>query len=509
MQNSENNKRIAKNTLMLYIRMLVLMLVSLYTSRIVLQALGVEDFGINNVVAGFVSILAFFTSSLSNASQRYLSIGLGKNDIAQATNSFRQSYTLMLIFSGIVLILGETIGLWFVANKLVIPNDRLTAALWVYQFALVSTFCSINQVTLVADIIARERMGIYAYLGIFESVARLFVAFMLQWVETIDTLILFGILTALISLITFAFHAWYCRKHFAEAKFKLRWDRSLVKGMSRFIGANLFGCFSWAAGVQGINIILNLFFGPVVNAARGIAVQVNGAVARFTDNVMTAIKPQIIKSYAAQEHDYMKALVIRSTKYMALLLIVLGVPIIFETPTILRIWLGQIPDYTVEYIRLIICEQFFSVLVGPLWIAANATGDIKKNQVYGRMITLLGLPISAAILLIHPNPIIPMIVLVIANMAYWIYCLYDIHTQINLNIKSYLLKAVIPTLITAVCMSLACFTVLSIYTASSIFRFLIVGVISTLTGGILSFALADSAERIIIYRFLKKIRERF
>lgn len=484
------------------------MFVSLYTSRVVLQALGVEDFGINNVVAGFVSMLAFFSSSLANASQRYLSIGLGKKNTEQTTYSFRQSITLMLVFSVMVILLGETIGLWFVANKLVIPQERLTAAICVYQFALVSTFCSINQVTLVANIIARERMGIYAYLGIFEAVAKLLVAFMLQWIGSIDSLILYGLLTAIISIITFLFHAIYCTKEFEEAQFKFYWNKPLVKEMSKFIGANLFGCFSWAAGVQGTNIILNLFFGPVVNAARGIAVQVNGAVARFTENIMTAIKPQIIKSYAANEIEYMKMLVIRGSKYMALLLIFICIPIFFETPTILRLWLGQIPDYTAAYIRLVLCEQFFTVLNGPLWFVANATGDIKKNQVYGRVITLLALPASASILLIYPNPIIPMIVLVVANMGYWLYCLYDIHRQIKLNILQYLAKAVLPPLITASVMAFACFALISLIDNCTLYRLILVCILSTITGGTICIVLSDKAERQIMLNAWRKLSQK-
>ena len=257
--NSSNNKRIVKNTLMLYVRMFILMLVSLYTSRVVLNALGVEDFGINNVVAGFVAILAFFTSSLSNASQRYLSTGLGKEDLSETTVAFKQSFTLMLIFSLAVLVLGETVGLWFVSNKLVIPSNRVSAALWIYQFALISTICSINQVTFMAAIVAREKMGVYAYLGIFEAVARLAIAFMLQWFTNVDHLILFGFLTAVVSILTFIFHISYCVLKFPEAKCQVCWHKRLVKEMSGFISANLFGCFAWAAGVQGINIILNMF----------------------------------------------------------------------------------------------------------------------------------------------------------------------------------------------------------------------------------------------------------
>ena len=310
---SENNKRIAKNMLFLYMRMLLIMGVTLYTSRVVLQVLGVEDFGIYNVVGGVVSIMAFFISSLSNVSQRYMNIGLGKQDIREVEYAFRQSFTLMCLLSAILLLLGETLGLWFVYNKLVIPPDRTVAALWVYQFSLISVLSAINQVPLMGSIVAHERMNMYAYLGLFEACARLLIVYFLKVFGTFDSLILYGMLTALVSFITWLLYAIYCIRVFSECKLRFYWDHSLVKDMSRFIGQNLFGCFAWSAGIQGTNILLNLFFGPAINAARAISVQVSAVVTRFTENIMTAVKPQIIKSYASGDREYMIVLIVKSS----------------------------------------------------------------------------------------------------------------------------------------------------------------------------------------------------
>lgn len=502
--NSSNNKRIAKNTLMLYVRMFILMLVSLYTSRVVLNALGVEDFGINNVVAGFVAILAFFTSSLSNASQRYLSIGLGKEDLSETTVAFKQGFTLMLIFSLAVLVLGETVGLWFVSNKLVIPPNRVSAALWIYQFALISTICSINQVTFMAAIVAREKMGVYAYLGIFEAVARLAIAFMLQWITNVDHLILFGFMTAVVSILTFIFHISYCVLKFPEVKCRVCWHKRLVKEMSGFISANLFGCFAWAAGVQGINIILNMFFGPVVNAARGIAVQINGVVSRFTENVMTAMKPQIIKSYAGGELDYMKMLIEKSTKYMAILAAFLAIPIMFEAKFVLQLWLGQVPDYTVVFIRLVLIEQMIWALVPPLWIAANATGEIKKNQVYGRIFLLAALPVSYGLLCVVNNPVVPMVVLIISDAGYWLYCLYDIHNQISLDITRYFKKSIMPPFIFVIVLVGINSVALLLYGTDNLVRLSIVVLATIVSGGAVCYCVLEKEEKNFVKKLIKK-----
>lgn len=502
---SENNKRIAKNTLFLYIRMLLIMGVSLYTSRVVLRVLGVEDFGIYNVVGGVVSIMSFFVSSLSNVSQRYMNIGLGKQDLQETEYAFRQSFTLMCLLSVILLLLGETLGLWFVCNKLVVPPERLEAAVWVYQFSLISILSAINQVPLIGAIVAHERMNMYAYLGLFEVCARLLTVYLLEAVGTFDSLILYGMLTALISVITWSFYAIYCVRVFSECKLRLYWDHSLVNGMSRFIGQNLFGCFAWSAGVQGTNILLNLFFGPTVNAARAVSVQVSTVVTRFTENIMTAVKPQIIKSYASGDHEYMIILIEKSSKYAYFLAAILAIPVMVEIEFILGIWLGQVPEYTISFTRLVLCESLIGVFIPPLWIAANATGGIKNSQVYGRMFTLAILPISYLLLRLNADPLIPFVVAVFANVGYWLYCLYDIHKQIQLNISRYLQEVVKPAFVFSLSLIFVGFILVLIIPEDSFFRLWIVLVFMVFVGVCVIYSLLSIRERKIFYAMFKKI----
>lgn len=440
--NTENNQRIARNTLSLYLRMAILMIVTLYSSRVLLKVLGVDDFGIYNVVGGFVAILAFFTSSLANVSQRYLNIGLGKNDITLSKHYFSQSFTVILLFSIVVLLVAETLGLWFVYNKLNIPEDRHSASIIVYQFSVLSAFLSINQTTFLGAIVAYEKMNIYAYLGLFEGVAKLIIIFILQ-LSNIDHLILYGGLTLLISLFCTFIYIWYCTR-FDIFTLKLSWDKPLVKEMSRFVGCNLFGCFAYSAGVQGTNIVMNLFFGPVVNASRGIALQISSVAIRFTESIMTAFKPQIIKSYGSKDVAYMKQLVEKGSKYSLLLALIICVPILYKTDFILSLWLGDTPKYAGVFARLSIIEAIIGALINPLIVVTNATGKILNNQVYGRMITLSVVFVSYLILTLYPEPIIPMLLLVFAQVGYWLYCLYDVNKQISLNLLSYLKKTCLP-----------------------------------------------------------------
>ena len=443
-EQTSNNKRIAKNTLLLYFRMSILMLVTLYTSRVILEALGVEDYGIYNVVGGVVGLLGFFMSSLTNVSQRYLNLGIGFNDDILTIKYFKQCGTILFLFSLIVLFFGETVGLWFVMNELVVPPERIAATFWVYQFSLISILCSLNQVNFLGAIVAHEKMNVYAYLGIFEAFARLLVAFLVVN-SSFDHLVLYSGLTAMVSVLVFVFHILYCHFKFKTCRIGFYWEKSLVREMFSFISSNLFGCLAWSAGVQGSNIVMNMFFGPVVNAAKGISVQITAVVSRFTDNVMTAIKPSIIKSYASGDLTYMLNLIIKSSKLSFFISAIISVPILVETEYIIFLWLGRVPEYTVAFSRIVVVEAFATVFVSPLWIAANATGNIKRNQVYGRIFSFLALPISYFTLIYFPIPVLPIVICALMQFCYWGYCVYDIKRQLDLNIRTYLTQVVIPS----------------------------------------------------------------
>ena len=456
-------------------RMLLIMGVTLYTSRVVLRVLGVEDFGIYNVVGGVVSIMSFFISSLSNVTQRYMNIGLGKQDLMETGCAFRQSLTLMWLLSVLLLLFGETLGLWF-------------------HFSLISILSAINQVPLMGAIVAHERMNIYAYLGLFEACARLFIVYLLEAFGTIDSLILYGLLMAIVSVFVWLIYAIYSVRSFTECKFRFYWNYSLVAEMSKFIGQNLFGCFAWSAGVQGTNILLNIFFGPAVNAV----------VTRFTENMMTAVKPQIIKSYASGDCEYMVTLIEKSSKYAYFLAALIAIPVMVEIEFILEVWLGEVPSHTISFTRLVLCESLIGVFIPPLWMAANATGHIKNSQVYGRMFTLAILPISYLLLRLNANPLVPFIVAVLANVGYWFYSLCDIHRQIQLNMRKYFRDVVRPILIFTFSLVLVGSILMLIEPNDSVFRFLIVFSLSVFIGFSVIYSLLQSSERMILHAALKR-----
>lgn len=504
----QNNQRIAKNTLVLYARMLLLMIVSLYTSRVVLEALGVNDYGIYNVVGGFVGMLGFFTSSLTNVSQRYLNIGIGTGDRCLTIKYFKQCGTILFVFSILTLIIGETIGLWFVINKLVIPPERLNAVVWVYQFSLVSIFCSINQVNFLGAIVANEKMGFYAYLGLFEAFARLMIAFIIIN-SPYDHLILYASLTAFVSILVLLLHIVYCKIKFDVCHFGFCWDKQLVRDMTKFISANLFGCFAWSAGVQGTNVILNLFFGPVVNAAKGISTQVGSIVNRFTENVMTAVKPQMIKSYASGDTEYMLKLLMKSSKLAFFISTIIAVPILIETDYILQIWLKDVPNYAVAFSRIVIVESLASVFINPLWIAANATGNIKRNQIYGRIFTLSSLPLSYISLSVLPNPILAVLICALMQYLYWFYCIYDIKKQLDLNMLVYVNKVVAPCLILICSLITVGVFIDKLWITKGVIGFLSTTLILIILGVLFSYRLMTNGERQVARSIFLKILSKY
>lgn len=501
--NKSNSGRIAKNTSYLYIRMILVMLVSLYTSRVVLQVLGISDFGVYNVVGGIVSLLAFFTSSLSNACQRFLNIGIGLNNLQKTEQSFRQSFTLMLFISIGLFLIGESIGLWFINNKLVVPQDRLDAVIYVYHFSLFSVISSVNQVSFMGAIVAHERMDIYAYLSLFEVVARLLIVYFLLLFTSVDSLVLYGGLMALVSLFTSLFYVIYCVRNFPECKCNLYWNKSLVREMAQFVVFNLYGCLSWSLGITGTNILLNLFFGPVTNAARGISMQVGSVVTRFTDSLITAFKPQIIKSYALGDYEYLLSLIIKSSKYSYFLSSVLAIPMIIESDILLKMWLGEPPEQAILFTRLVILELMLGALIPPLWIAANATGNIKRSQVYGRTFTLLILPVSYVALKCGADSYFPFLMSLLAQLGYLVYSVYDIHIQLDLCILKYIREVVFPSVAFSVIMFLLGVFIVLQCPQDSFYRLIVVIFSTIIIAPLLVFLFMGSDEKRFVTNYVK------
>lgn len=393
MDPNKNNKRIAKNTLMLYFRMILTMLVSLYTSRVVLDMLGVEDYGTYNVVGAAIMTFGFFNGAMASATQRFLTFDIGRKDHVQLRKTFNATQLIHIGIALLVFLLAETIGLWFVNNKLNLPEGRMEAARWVYHFSLFSFIVTVIQVPYNALIIARERMSVFAYISIVDVSLKLLIVFMLTWIS-FDKLKLYGILIFVASFIVAAIYRMYTRTHFEETKFLIVKEKSLYNTLISYSVWNLFGAVSLVVKAQGVSIILNIFFGTVINAALGVSNQVSGTIASFVSNFQMASNPQIIKSYAADDKGYMTNLVIRTSKFSFFLLFILTLPIILEIDFILKLWLKLVPDYTAIFTILILINALIDTVSGPLMAAMAATGKIKVYQLVVGGLSILILPIS-------------------------------------------------------------------------------------------------------------------
>lgn len=386
-------KRIAQNTFMLYFRMLIIMLVSLYTSRIILNILGVEDYGIYNVVGGVVVMLGFLNTSISTSTQRFISFELGRKNAEQLTRVFSMSININVLIALVVFILAETAGIWFLNRHLTIPDNRLLAANWVFQFSLLTFIASIIGTPYNALIIAHEQMKIYAYVSIVEVSLKLLIVFMLQWFG-FDKLKLYAILVFIVALLNPLAYALYCRRKFNETRYRFFWDKSLFRTLVSYAGWNLWGSLSVVMYDQGLNILLNIFFGPVVNAARGVAYQVRSATLTFMYNFQMAMKPQIVKSFAAKDLRFMHQLVFKSSKYSFFLLFLLCVPVLLDTSYILKTWLKVVPGYTIIFTRLALLNVLIDGLLKPLMSAAQASGKVKLYQSITGSLYILILPVS-------------------------------------------------------------------------------------------------------------------
>lgn len=441
-----NNKQIAQNTILLYFRMIFLMLISLFTSRIILQALGVEDYGIYSIVGGFVSLLSFLNGAISSSTSRYIIFALGKNDSTKLFGTVSTCKLAHLIIAIAVLLIGETLGLWFILQKLVVPESRMAAALWVYHCSIISTAVMICSVPYNACIIAHEKMSAFAYISIYEAVMKLVIVFILA-TSHIDRLKLYAVLLLSIQISIRLIYTTYCHKHFEESKARMRYDKDLFKEVFSFAGWNLCGNLAAALFTQGVNVLLNMFFGPVVNAARGIAVTVQSTVQQFATNFQAAINPQITKTYASGEYEAMHTLICRSSKFTFILLSALSLPIIMETEFILSLWLGQVPDYTVSFIRVMLCICIVDATANPFMTAAAATGNVRFYQLVVGGILLLIVPVSYVALRLWCAPISVFIVHLAIVLITFIVRLFIVRSMIHISLAPYCRKVIVPSFI--------------------------------------------------------------
>lgn len=393
MSNSANTKRIAKNTGLLYIRTLLTMFVSLYTSRVVLNTLGVEDFGIYNVVGGIVVMFSFLNSAMSSATQRYFSFELGQGNMDQLIKLFSITINIHFLIAIVITILAETIGLWFLNTKLNIPADKMYEANWVFQFSIATFFLTVISVPYNAAIISHERMGVYAYVSIFEVLAKLGVVYILVLTQS-ERLIWYAGMLFGVALFVRIFYGFYCKRNFVECTYEWIKDNKKSIELMHYAGWNLFGNLAGVGFTQGLNMLLNIFFGPVVNAANGIANQVNGAIVSFIGNFQVALNPQIVKSYASENKEYMQKLIFQGSRFSFYLLLLLTLPVIYQTEYILTLWLKNVPEYAVIFTQLILANALINSLSGTLMTAAQATGRIKAYQAIVGGLLLLNVPVS-------------------------------------------------------------------------------------------------------------------
>lgn len=507
-EESQKNKRIAKNTLLLYVRMLFSMLISLYTSRVILQTLGVEDYGIYNVVGGVVTMFSILSGSLSAAISRFITYELGKGDIKKLTTIFSSAVNIQIGLSFIIILLAESIGLWFLNVKMNIPADRMYASNWVFQLSILTFVLGLISVPYSATIVAHEKMSAFAYIGIFETSAKLVVVYLLL-LFTCDKLILFAILMAIIALIIRLIYGIYCKKHFKECNYRFVYDNTLFKKMFSFAGWNFIGASSALLRDTGGNIVINLFCGPAVNAARGIAMQVNNAVSGFSNNFMTAINPQITKSYAIGDHSYMMTLIYQGARLSFYLLLLLSLPIIINANYVLNIWLKIVPEHSVFFVRLVLIFSMCESISNPLITAMLATGNIRNYQIIVGGLQMLNLPVSYIMLRMGCIPETVLIVAIIISQCCLAARLIMLRKMIGLSARNYLKKVYMNVI--GVTLLSAIIPIIAVYNLKESFvSFIFVTILSLISTTLILFYVGcTSNERVFIIEKGKKMVKRF
>ena len=445
-----NQQRIAKNTVLLYVRMLFIMLVSLYTSRVILKTLGEEDFGLYTVIGGIVIAFSFLNGVMGSACSRYFAIEIGRNDNEALRRVFNLNITIFLILGAVILILAETIGLWFLNNKMVISPDRMYAAQWVYQCSIIAFIINMMGTPYRSVITARENMKVYAYCSVVEVVLKLAIVYVLV-ISPIDKLILYSVLMVSITLGTVLFYAVYCRRYYAECRYSFYWDKPLFKEIVGYTGWQVIGVVADIGRNQGVNIILNMFFGAIANAARGIAYQVFVNINQFVQNFVIAFSPQITKSYATGDKQGMMKLVYQSSKFSYYLLYILILPVCLETPKILEIWLGNVPKDTVIFCQLTLIAALIDSLLYPLLTAVRATGKVKWYQILVGGTFLLTVPICYCLFKWGDLPATAAFYVIIAtSIVAQILRIGIMHRLHNMSIREYLNMVLKPIILVTV-----------------------------------------------------------
>lgn len=444
MTQSHDTKRIAKNTIAMYIRMAVMMVIGLYTSRVVLNVLGVADYGTYNVVGGVVSMFSLLTASMSASISRYLTFSLGKGDEGQLRRVFSVSLEVQMFLAVVIVLAVEAVGVWFLNTQMKIPADRLVAANWVMQCSLVSFVVNLLMVPYNASIISHERMNIYAYISIWDAVMKLVIVYAL-YVSPFDKLKSYAVLLLVVSTLTTSFYWLYCKRHFRECRFRIVRDKSLIKEMTSFAGWGMIGDGAWILNTEGVNILINMFFGVVLNAARGIATTVDNMVQGFVRNFMVALNPQIVKSYAAGDYEYMHRLIFMGSKYSYFLMLFFFIPISLETRTILTLWLKVVPDYAVAFTRLTLMSTMCLTLGNTMIPAVQATGKIRNYTLSMGLMALSNFPLTWIAFSLGASPVWAYVIYFAIFFSMVFVRLYIVKGLIHLPVMSFVHKVLLRT----------------------------------------------------------------
>lgn len=474
-----SNKRIAKNIVILYFRMFLLLAIGLYTSRVNLQSLGVNNFGVYNVVAGFIVMFSSITGSLSNAISRFLMVELGCGNINKLKSVFSTSINVQLIFGLIIAIIGELAGLWFLSHKMQIPIESIYAAKWILHFSIVQFVIGLVVVPYNASIVAHEKLGAFAYISFLEASLKLLIAYAV-FITPFNKLITFGILILISQFIIFLIYAIYCNRNFLECRYHLSFDKGLLKEISGFAGWNLIPNAAYVLNIQGTNILMNVYFGVVVNAARGIANQVNNAIYQFITNFMTAVVPQIMKSYATGDKQTAFLLACRSSKFSYYLMLLLSLPILLETDQILLLWLNNPPDYTSAFVRWQLVASMTMVFGNPLFNLMMADGRIKEFQIIMAMFTIIPFALSWVAYSFGLSVIIGYILYFLIYFILIPIRFVIVNRKIGLSSSDYMSGVVLKTFLVTI-LAIIIPTIFHIIMSGGIFRLLIVSIASVIS----------------------------
>lgn len=471
------NKNIAKNSIFLTIRMVIVLGITLYTTRILLEVLGVVDYGVYNVVCGFVTMFSFLNTSMSNGIQRFFNYEYGKNGENGANKVFCTAVYIQIILSFIIVLIVEIIGLWYLHNKMVLPPDRIVASEWVFQFAMLTFILNIMQAPFSAAVTAHEKFDFYAVISVLDAVLKLCIVFLLK-ISPTDKLIVYGFLIALISVINLVIYYIYCKRNFGEVRFRRGLDIELFKRMLGFSGWNLFGSLSGVMKEQGINLVINFFFGPVVNAARGVAAQVNSGIQGFVGNILTPVRPQVVQSYARGDVNRALGLTYSISKFSSCFFLMMAIPASLEIDYVLKIWLGNnVPAHTNFFTILVLATTLINILNGATSTVVHATGIMKDYQLWGSLVGISSVPIAFIILKFDAIPEMALLTVLFCTALGHIIGLFIVKRLVGMPIREYYNRVILPIFIVFI-FSTILVSPIRIFMGEGVLRFVLVVIFS-------------------------------